>query len=269
MNGSNKHLLVTSKSFSTFSTTPSASSGPASGVGHDFDSPSVCPLASCGLDAPKSRGRSLPRPPAHRYVAGNILGSLFEPLKIKLAPRVRAIRALAGNIDTEASLTWSLKQRERHDQQHNELLSLLKSYRQSDAHGNTMLPETLPSTALPAARNPAFYGRSHELNKLEDLLSPGMPPSELVVVSICGLAGSGKTQVALEFAYRHISDYDIVLWVTAESSIKLSASFSAFARDGGLAGVSASGQIPDAEQRKQAILRWLETAGGQGASPSN
>ncbi|GIJ98008.1 hypothetical protein Aspvir_000116 [Aspergillus viridinutans] len=58
---------------------------------------------------------------------------------------------------------------------------------------------TRSSTNIPCPRNEDFVGRGEQLDKLEELLfSPGHQHK----VAITGLGGVGKTQVALELAYR-------------------------------------------------------------------
>ncbi|KAB8235186.1 uncharacterized protein BDW43DRAFT_299123 [Aspergillus alliaceus] len=57
---------------------------------------------------------------------------------------------------------------------------------------------------VPLARNPRFVGRQDEISKLEELIAMQDGPRK---VAITGLGGVGKTQVALELAYR-IRDRD-------------------------------------------------------------
>jgi Cdc6-like AAA superfamily ATPase len=52
---------------------------------------------------------------------------------------------------------------------------------------------------IPFAKNPHFVGRQKEIQKLEDLFSAPDGPRKL---AITGLGGVGKTQIALELAYR-------------------------------------------------------------------
>ncbi|KAL4976425.1 putative kinesin light chain [Aspergillus desertorum] len=52
---------------------------------------------------------------------------------------------------------------------------------------------------IPFARNPHFVGRQEEIQKIEDLVSAPDGPKKL---AITGLGGVGKTQLALELAYR-------------------------------------------------------------------
>ena len=69
---------------------------------------------------------------------------------------------------------------------------------------------------VPFSRNKAFVGRENYIATLEEsMLSPGQASK----TAICGLGGIGKTQIALELAYR-MSDRDpdmSVLWIPCQS----------------------------------------------------
>jgi MinD-like ATPase involved in chromosome partitioning or flagellar assembly/tetratricopeptide (TPR) repeat protein len=61
-------------------------------------------------------------------------------------------------------------------------------------------------------RNPMFTGREKDLQQLrEELREYGT--ALVLPVSLQGLGGVGKTQVALEYVHRFRSDYDLVWWV--------------------------------------------------------
>src|SRR5262249_46857201 len=64
---------------------------------------------------------------------------------------------------------------------------------------------------VPYPRNPNFTGRQSILEQLEDALVSGMPAARSQ--AIAGLGGVGKTQTAVEYAYRHRDRYRAVLWV--------------------------------------------------------
>lgn len=62
-------------------------------------------------------------------------------------------------------------------------------------------------------RPPLFVGREEELASLrERLKEPG------ALVHVAGMAGKGKTTLALEFAHRHQADFEAVYWLPCQSS---------------------------------------------------
>src|SRR5262245_24883479 len=64
-------------------------------------------------------------------------------------------------------------------------------------------------------RNPEFTGREALLQDLEaQLLRQGT--ASVLPQALHGWGGVGKTQLAVEFAYRHAEEYDIVWWITAD-----------------------------------------------------
>jgi hypothetical protein len=65
-------------------------------------------------------------------------------------------------------------------------------------------------------RNPNFTGREDLLARLSTALTSGQ--SAALIQAIHGLGGVGKTQLAVEYAYRHAAEYDLVWWVTSASS---------------------------------------------------
>jgi tetratricopeptide (TPR) repeat protein len=66
------------------------------------------------------------------------------------------------------------------------------------------------------ARNLVFTGRDHELAMLAQRFTPGPATGVVQPVALYGLGGVGKTQLALEYAYRHAPAYDVRWWVAAQ-----------------------------------------------------
>jgi Tetratricopeptide repeat/NB-ARC domain len=63
------------------------------------------------------------------------------------------------------------------------------------------------------ARNPGFKGREAVLSAIHDAMAGD---GRVAVQALLGMAGVGKTQIAIEFAHRFAFDYDIVWWISAE-----------------------------------------------------
>lgn len=110
---------------------------------------------------------------------------------------------------------------------------------------------------IPFARNPYFTGRSELLTALHETLGQTGAAALTQAKAIYGLGGVGKTQTAIEYAYRYFYTqplYEWVLWVNA-SELTLAADFGAIAS--GLA-------LPNHKTQKledniAAVSRWLET----------
>jgi CO dehydrogenase nickel-insertion accessory protein CooC1 len=60
------------------------------------------------------------------------------------------------------------------------------------------------------------------MQRIDEHLSPANKASPAAFLSLCGNGGSGKTQIAMEYAWRqHSNGLDAVLWVRAESSMSV------------------------------------------------
>src|SRR4051794_38756084 len=66
-------------------------------------------------------------------------------------------------------------------------------------------------------RNPRFSGRDGMLAELRRRLRTD--GATLVVQALYGLGGVGKTQLAIEYAYRFAADYHVVWWIDAEQPV--------------------------------------------------
>ncbi|GAA3444483.1 cytochrome c [Planomonospora venezuelensis] len=63
-------------------------------------------------------------------------------------------------------------------------------------------------------RNPSFTGREEMLELLHERLSAGT--TAVLPEALHGLGGVGKSQIAIEYCYRHQNDYDLIWWIPSE-----------------------------------------------------
>ena len=122
---------------------------------------------------------------------------------------------------------------------------------------NSSVQETVASYwNVPYNRNLFFTGREDILAQLHHSLHVEERPIALAQPqAISGLGGIGKTQTAVEYAYRYRDTYDTVLWARADSPDLLISDFLL---------IAALLNLPQRNEQDQglavkAVLRWFDT----------
>jgi tetratricopeptide (TPR) repeat protein len=109
---------------------------------------------------------------------------------------------------------------------------------------------------IPYPRNPFFVGREEMLSFVHAHFQTGQPMAlSQHPQAISGLGGIGKTQTAVEYAYRFGKEYQAVFWAYAESRETLVSSYVALA-------VLLNLPEQDVQEHTitvQAVKRWLQT----------
>src|SRR5450756_330507 len=105
-----------------------------------------------------------------------------------------------------------------------------------------------------------FVGRETLLASLRRALAAG---ERTTAVAIQGLCGTGKTQIAAEYAHRYVSEYDLVWWISCDDTESADAALADLQVRLGLADVSrAPGEsrhaaLYDVLQGRHPYPRWL------------
>jgi len=108
-----------------------------------------------------------------------------------------------------------------------------------------------PIWNVPYDQNPVFTGREHVLQQLHASLITS--EAAALTQAISGLGGIGKTQIAVEYCYRHRGEYQAVLWATADSREE-------FISD--LIGIAKLLKLPESRAKDQqpilnALRKWM------------
>lgn len=108
---------------------------------------------------------------------------------------------------------------------------------------------------IPYLRNLYFTGREEELTAVRNALLRQSAAALTQRQAISGLGGIGKTQIAIEYAYRYANTYEALFWVHADSSDLLISDYLIMAT---------LLNLPEMNQQDQreivrAVKRWLAT----------
>ncbi len=109
-----------------------------------------------------------------------------------------------------------------------------------------------PIHNLPFRRNEYFTGREQVLKDLRAAMT--RKRAAALTQAISGLGGIGKTQTALEYAYRYAKYYQAIFWVKADSHLALTSSFIEIAALLNLPEKDAQ----ESDQAIHAVMSWLE-----------
>jgi tetratricopeptide (TPR) repeat protein len=142
------------------------------------------------------------------------------------------------------------------------VLELARCLKLDDQETRQLLEASLtalaPLWSVPYPRNPFFTGREQILEALHTRLKTRQAVALTQSSALHGLGGVGKTQIALEYAYRHALEYGAVFWIAAETDEQIITS---------LLRIAEVLQVPGRNDKDQqrvvgAIHQWLNSHSG-------
>jgi tetratricopeptide (TPR) repeat protein len=110
-------------------------------------------------------------------------------------------------------------------------------------------------------RNKNFTGRTEILERMREGVSDKV--AAVLPHTLQGFGGVGKTAVAIEYAHRYRSDYDLICWIPADDPVLVLSSLAALAEFMGLQSAMVAGikgtasAVLDALRRGVPYNRWL------------
>ncbi|PON27928.1 hypothetical protein TGAM01_v203065 [Trichoderma gamsii] len=118
----------------------------------------------------------------------------------------------------------------------------------------SLLPKdlSLPCGKAPYYSDVDFYGRQVELEKINSALGSQVDKSDKLF-TICGLAGVGKSKLAMAYAKKYARQFDVILWIKAQTALSLSQSFTEIVSELRLPGAPSN-----SEENQQLILDFLK-----------
>ncbi len=112
---------------------------------------------------------------------------------------------------------------------------------------------TLPPICNVPRRNPNFTGREDILEQLRHSLVKEVHIA-LTQQALHGLGGIGKTQLAIEYAYRHSAEYEVIWWIRSAEPSTLFSDYAELAAELNLH----EKEAPEQEKIIQAVRKWLD-----------
>ncbi|KAH6887138.1 P-loop containing nucleoside triphosphate hydrolase protein [Thelonectria olida] len=159
------------------------------------------------------------------------------------------IKRMSSSVESEADLARMRKD----ETYYKEVLELLGTMKMSSTDG----AKTIQYNNIPFGANTKFSGCEDVLGTIGASLGPEAPASSPKSVALFGMGGVGKTQIALQYAYRNLDRFDVILWIAADNSIAIGQSCRTIADGLGLLG--SDEEMKDAAAAIYKLKSWLTT----------
>ena len=204
-------------------------------------------LQGCSLFAVEGWGEQKSGERIHGYSIGQLD---VATARMRIWPR-RAYERQGGGRQMDRDVSFSLPRGE--DGTEWMPVALLGSPTRSLNGDDTAPPPPAAVWNIPYARNSFFTGRSEILDTIRGALEDTIATA--LTQAISGLGGIGKTQTAVEYAYRHGDNYEAVFWAVADKEVTIISAYAEIARLLNLPDAAS----PDQNRIVETVKRWFET----------
>jgi hypothetical protein len=171
----------------------------------------------------------------------------WPKFKGELSQTIKRIKELSETVDVEADAT-RLK---LNSDQNMEILSLMKSLKVDE----TKNLQNLPCFYVPYNLNKRSFKREGIVSRIAGALDPSEYSAQSRSLALYGIGGVGKTQVALQYAYHFRDAFEAILWISADSTIKMTQDFLGAAQRLGL--FPNDNQAHDSVAAMAKVKSWL------------
>jgi tetratricopeptide (TPR) repeat protein len=183
-------------------------------------------------------------------------GTLVKTSRLR---RHRTQQQLADALGVHRSTVFRWEQGTYLPESKAQVLELARVLSLDDRETRQLLEASLvalsPYWSVPLPRNPYFTGREVILETLHTQLGVEQAVALTQSSALSGLGGIGKTQIALEYAYRYALEYRAVFWIEAETEETVASSLLRIAEMLQLS----ERQQTDQQRIMEAVQRWLSS----------
>ncbi|KAJ0323903.1 hypothetical protein COL5a_008017 [Colletotrichum fioriniae] len=127
------------------------------------------------------------------------------------------IKRISSTVEAQADLARMRKD----DAKYKEVLELMTGLNV----GERAQEKSTSYNNIPFLMNNKFCGRDEILSTVHNELGCQTSGSRLRSMALFGMGGVGKSQIAMQYAYHAMTQYDVILWVAADNSIAMGQSF--------------------------------------------